>query len=137
RALGPQAQAVTAAILEGVHLLFDDVGHFTDGALEQSGALHDRQADALVAVHAEHLCSSARQRRPQRILRRQHIIHAANSLNSIGHQSASAPTLKRAVLPLPMSKSTASPAYSMLTPGANPSTSLYGGWPSTVRVVDS
>ena len=38
-ALRAQAQAVSIAIVEGIHFLFDDIGHLTDGALEQFSLL--------------------------------------------------------------------------------------------------
>ena len=46
-----QGQQLTVqAVGEGVHLLFDDVGHLADCPLEQGRRLDDRQADRLVAV---------------------------------------------------------------------------------------
>ena len=42
--LGPQAQAVAAAVVEGVHLLLDDVGVLADRALEELRALDERHA---------------------------------------------------------------------------------------------
>ena len=44
-ALGPQGETVAAAILEDVHLLFDDVGPFADAAREQVGVLERRRFD--------------------------------------------------------------------------------------------
>ena len=39
RAFGPQRQTVAVAVVEGVHLLLDDVGHLADRTLEQFGLL--------------------------------------------------------------------------------------------------
>ncbi|MNC35159.1 hypothetical protein D3C75_836320 [compost metagenome] len=45
-----QGQRVAVAVVEGVHLLLDDVGDLADRALEQLGELDDRHADLPVAV---------------------------------------------------------------------------------------
>jgi hypothetical protein len=46
---GPQGELVAAAVGEGVHLLFDDVGVFADAAGEQFGFFHDGHADLAIA----------------------------------------------------------------------------------------
>ena len=45
-----QGQTLAIAVVEGVHLFFDDVGHFADGAFEQRGLLHNRHADFVITV---------------------------------------------------------------------------------------
>ena len=42
---GTQGEGTAVAVLEGVHLLADDVGLFADAAREQLGLLEDRRAD--------------------------------------------------------------------------------------------
>ena len=48
-AFGTQRQVVAPPVLEGVHLLFNDVGAFPDGADEQPGILEGRTVDASIA----------------------------------------------------------------------------------------
>ena len=55
RALRPQGQAAPALVLEGEHLLADDVGRLADAALEQLGVLEGRRRDRLVAGAGEDL----------------------------------------------------------------------------------
>ena len=64
-ASGRSVRLSAVAIVEGVHLLLDDVGHLADGALEQLGALEQRHADLAIAVGAEH----APQHAPRRATR--------------------------------------------------------------------
>jgi len=52
--LRAQRQAVAVAVLKGIHLLFDNIGHFTDGPLEELGFLDNRQAYLAVSIGAEH-----------------------------------------------------------------------------------
>ena len=53
RALGPQGEAAPALVLEGEHLLADDVGGVADAALEQLGVLEAGRGDRLVAGAGE------------------------------------------------------------------------------------
>ena len=48
-AFGTQGDAIAAAVVEGVHLLFDDVGAFAHGADEQVGVLEGRGINAPIA----------------------------------------------------------------------------------------
>ena len=50
RRLGPEAQPVAAAVVEGVHLLLDDVGVLADRALEELRMLDERHAHLAVSV---------------------------------------------------------------------------------------
>ena len=47
------------AVVEGVHLLRDDVGRLADAAREQLGRLEDRRADLAVAEAGEERCATA------------------------------------------------------------------------------
>ncbi len=80
-----QAQAVAVAVFKGVHLFFDHVGHFTDGALEQMGLLDDGHAHFAVAVAGDDLAQDLFHFLPYRALLRQAIIHTANSLDLFCH----------------------------------------------------
>ena len=53
RALGAQGEAAPALVLEGEHLLADDVGRVADAALEQLGVLEAGRRDRLVAGPSE------------------------------------------------------------------------------------
>ena len=79
-AFGAQGQGVAVAVVEGVHLFFDDVGHFTDGAFEQLGELDDRHADLLVTVVIQQARNGAFEMTPQGSLFGQDVVHATNGL---------------------------------------------------------
>ena len=51
-ALGPQGKLLAAPIEEGVHLLFNDVGRFSDATAEEFRCLQQRQAQLFVPVGA-------------------------------------------------------------------------------------
>ena len=74
RALGSQGEAAPALVLEGEHLLADDVGRVADAALEQLGVLEARRGDRLVAGAGEdrraRCARSARACAPPRAARR-------------------------------------------------------------------
>ena len=52
--LRPQRQRRAVAILEGVHLLADDVGFFAHAAREQLRLFENRRADFVIVVGAKH-----------------------------------------------------------------------------------
>ncbi|MNM78253.1 hypothetical protein D3C81_901460 [compost metagenome] len=85
RAFRAQGQGVAVAVVEGVHLFFDDVGHFTDGALEQLGELDDRHADLLVTVVIQQARNGALEMTPQGSLFGQDVVHATNGLQRLAH----------------------------------------------------
>lgn len=85
RAFRTQGQGVAVTVIEGVHLFFDDVGHFTNGALEQLGELNDRHADLLVAVVIQQTRNGALEMTPQRGLFGQDVVHATNGLQRLAH----------------------------------------------------
>ena len=62
--LRPERQAFAPPILEGVHLLFDDVGALPDPADEEFGALEGRGADLGIAVAVQHVAGDDLQRLP-------------------------------------------------------------------------
>ena len=86
RPLRPQGQAALALVLEGEHLLADDVGRFADPAFEELGVLEGRRLDRLVA-------GALRRSRPRRAceprpragLRGEHVEGAAGCLELACH----------------------------------------------------
>lgn len=86
--LGAQGQMLGLAVLvgtvlEGVHLLLDDIGHLADAAHEQGRGLDDGRAHILVAVALQHAAHLAFQPFPARRLRRQDVVHALHSLQGL------------------------------------------------------
>ena len=102
RPLRPQGEAALALVLEGEHLLADDVGRLADAALEQVGVLEDRRRDRLVAGAGEDLGGGAFQPRPRARLLGQDVEGPARVP---GTCSPSAATLRRPALP-PASRGT-------------------------------
>ncbi len=84
--LRPQRQAVAVAIGEGVHLLLDDVGDFTDGPLEQLGPLEQRCSDLGIAIGAHEGAHVAFEPLPRRGLGRQHVVHATDCADRLRHR---------------------------------------------------
>ena len=78
--LGTQRQAL-AVVVEGVHLLFDDIGRVADAADEQRRRLDDRHAEIAVTVLRERLPRGLLDALPKRCLVGQDVVHAANGLD--------------------------------------------------------
>src|SRR5690606_37635179 len=145
--LGTQRERVAAAVLERVHLLLDDVGHLADGALEELGALEQRQADLAVAVLGERLARDALARLPRRRVVRQDVVHATHGLEGFAHGPVrwvcaqrtvpSASILKRATVPPPGTVGTVAgrPLTTSDTPGALPIVTLSGAPAAIERCV--
>ena len=83
--LGPQCQALSIAVLKGVHLLLDDVGHLADRALEQLRQFQQRHADFAIPVSRQYVGHATLQKLPYRRPIRQHVVHAADRLNVLSH----------------------------------------------------
>src|SRR3990172_3781602 len=81
--LGPERERVAAAVVEGVHLLLDDVGLVADPAREELGALEERQPDLPVAVALEGLPPRGPHALPLARPRGQDVAHAPDRLD--GH----------------------------------------------------
>ena len=77
-ALRAQREALVVAILEGVHLLFDDVRHLPDRAPEQLGTLHHGRADLFVSVRFQQVARVALDVLPGADCARQDVVHAAD-----------------------------------------------------------
>jgi len=73
----PQRQALAVAVLEGIHLLLDDVGHLADRTAEELGVLDDRQADLAVAVVLDEVAHGVLEIAPGGGILREHVVHAA------------------------------------------------------------
>ena len=82
---GTQRQAFAVAVVKGVHLFFDHIGYFADGAFKQRSLLDDRHANFAVAVAGQHLPERTFNALPDSGIRRQVIVHAADSLNILRH----------------------------------------------------
>ncbi|MNE43981.1 hypothetical protein D3C80_1381860 [compost metagenome] len=80
-----QGQGVAVTIIEGVHLFFDDVGDFTDRALEQLGELDDRRTDLAIAIGIQQAGDGVLEITPQRRLLGQDVVHATNGLQRFAH----------------------------------------------------
>ena len=75
-AFGTQGHGAAAAVLEGVHLLGDDVGGFADTTGEQGGLLEDRQFDVAVTRVVDHRLEGAAHRMEVDGCRRHVVGHA-------------------------------------------------------------
>ena len=85
RALGAQRDRAPAAVVEGVHLLLDDVRRRADAAGEDVGVLEGRRLDAAVAGAAEDPLGDLLQRGARVGVGRQHVVRAARDLQSLAH----------------------------------------------------
>ena len=101
RGLRAQREAIAAAVVEGVHLLLDDVGELADGALEQLGLL-DASARASPRSHSREQVSRVMRSSvlPGADLAGQHVVHAADGLDGrsvmvVGTPSGSAQARRR------------------------------------------
>ncbi len=78
--LGAQGQALAVElVLEGVHLLLDDVGDLANAAHEELRVFDDRRADLLVAVTAQPVGDARFEPLPQWRIGRQQVVHAAHA----------------------------------------------------------
>ena len=101
RALRPQRQRTAAAILEGVHLLLDDVGALTRRPLEELRVLEPGSLDAGVAVQRAQALHLPRHGLPQRLFGRKDVVRSARRLDARharssarkGFRSSSAPSV--------------------------------------------
>ena len=91
-ALGAQRQRAAAGVLEGVHLLLDDVGRLPHAAGEELRGLEGRRLDAPVARGLEDRARGSLEVRPRGGLLGQHVVRAARRL---GPLATSAPQLAR------------------------------------------
>jgi hypothetical protein len=80
-ALGAQCDAVAALVLEGVHLLLDDVGAFAHAALENTRVLEHRRVDAAEAVLPGDVGGGIAHQAPVGLLGGQDVLRAARSLH--------------------------------------------------------
>ena len=81
RRLRSQAEAVTAAIRERVHLLLDDVCHLADGPSKELRALDHRNPELAVAVGCEQGSGRRLDPLPDVGLLRQYVVHAPDGLD--------------------------------------------------------
>src|SRR5690606_24947334 len=88
RRLGPQRDAVAAAILERVHLLLDDVRELADRAAKELRALEHRDADSPVVIGLEQARGLRLETLPQRLVFGQHVVHAPNGAQRSTHRAS-------------------------------------------------
>jgi hypothetical protein len=89
-ALGPQGQRASAAVLERVRLLLDDVRPLARRADDQVGILDPRRLDRPVAVEAADLLHRRRHPTPAGLLGREDVVGAARRLERRRHVRRSA-----------------------------------------------
>jgi hypothetical protein len=87
-ALGAQRHGAPARVVEGVHLLLDDVGRLADAAREELGVLEDRRLDPPVARGREDPARGLLDRAARGIVLRQHVVRAARRLGPVAHRLA-------------------------------------------------
>ncbi len=71
-------------VLEGVHLLLDDVGHLAEAAHEERRRLDDRRAHVDVGVAAHQRAHLVLEPLPARRFRRQDVVHALDGAQAFG-----------------------------------------------------
>ncbi len=81
-----------------VHLLFDDVGDLADALHEELGVLDNRRADLLIAVAAQPVGSARLEPLPERRIRRQQVVHAADPGKLAGSHRDQAVSVARVYL---------------------------------------
>jgi len=86
--LGTKREAVAALVGEGVHLLFDHVGVFADGALEELRLLDHRHADFFVAVGIHDGAGGSFHVLPQTDVGGKDVFHAGDRLDIAAHRCA-------------------------------------------------
>ena len=85
-ALRAQRQPVAIeTVVEGIHLLLDDVGHRSDGTHEQVGLFDDGHADVAVSIGCHPLPHGLLEEFPQIRLVGQDVVHPADGLDGSGH----------------------------------------------------
>ena len=86
RALRTQSQRLAIqAVDEGIHLFFDDVSHFADGALKKRSRLDNRQTNRPVAIALQPRAHGFFKNFPKLRFPRQDVVHPADGLNIITH----------------------------------------------------
>jgi hypothetical protein len=65
RALGPKGERAASLVLEGEHLLLDDVRGLADSARENLGVLEDRRLEVAVARAPEQVACGGVQLQPR------------------------------------------------------------------------
>ena len=85
--LRAQREAIAIPIVEGVHLLLNDVRRLTDGPPIELRSLQHGNPQTVVAIGVENGCRSGFDGRPAGTLLRQNIIHPADRLDELCHSA--------------------------------------------------
>ena len=80
-ALRAQGQAFAVAVVEGVHLLLDDVRHLADRTPEQLGAFHHGWSNFLVSVRAKQGARVVLDVLPRANVSREDVVHPSDGLD--------------------------------------------------------
>ena len=80
-----EREAATRLVLEGVHLLADDVGRLAHAPDEERGVLHHRGAGLLVPEPPEGLAHGGLERVPHRDVGREEIVHPLHPGDPLAH----------------------------------------------------
>ena len=86
-ALGTEGQAAAAAVLEGVHLLVDQLGPLADAAREQLGLFEEGGANLAVAVTAADLAEGGFEPPPSPGVLRERVLRPTGSFELGRHAS--------------------------------------------------
>ncbi len=79
-----QGQGIAAFVGKGVHLLFDDIGGFADGAAEEFGLFHHRHSDFGKTVGLKDAMGFSFKKLPGGYFTRQDIVHAFDACDVHG-----------------------------------------------------
>ena len=80
---GRRGQALAVPVVEGIHLLFDDVGHLSDRAPEQLRALHHGRPNLPISIRIEQGAGMALDVLPRRHVVGNDVVHPADGPDRI------------------------------------------------------
>ncbi len=83
-----QTEFIAIAIGKGVHLLFNDIGHFADRAFEKLGLLQHRESNLAISVALDDLRDHLLNVLPQCRVSGEYVVHPANCLD-LAHRFSS------------------------------------------------
>ncbi len=84
RSFRSQSQGIAALVGKSIHLLFDDIGSFADGAAEEFGLFHHRHPNFGKAVDFKDAMGFSLKKLPGGYFTRQYIVHAFDACDVHG-----------------------------------------------------